>query len=115
MLGDYEVLILDEAHELTDYATTVWGVTLREHTLISLAEEATNFFGKIGSKDAREFARQSDAYTALISLWTQLEVGRLRYTDIIELGDELVRDQLGARGHEEPRAGAGSAHRQRRA
>lgn len=92
MLGDYEVLIVDEAHELTEYATTVWGVTLREHTLISLAEEATNFFGKIGSKDAREFARQSDAYTALIrDLWTRLEVGRLRYTDIIELGDDLVR------------------------
>ncbi len=92
MLGDYEVLIVDEAHELTDYATNVWGTTLREHTLISLSEEATNFFGKIGSKDAREFARQSDNYTVLVrDLWTKLEVGRLRFTDIIELGDDLVQ------------------------
>jgi ATP-dependent DNA helicase DinG len=92
MLGDYEVLIVDEAHELTDYATNVWGVTLREHTLKSLGEEATTFFGKIGSKDAKEFARQNDAYAILISdLWAKLEVGRLRFTDIIELGDDLVR------------------------
>ena len=92
MLGDYDVLIVDEAHELVDYATNVWGVTLREHTLISLGEEATNFFGKIGSKDAQEFQRQSDSYALLIhDLWSKLEAGRLRFTDIIALGDELVR------------------------
>ena len=92
LLGDYDILIVDEAHELVDYATNVWGVTIRENTLKSLGEEASNFFGKIGSKDAREFARQNDIYSALVSdLWAKLEVGRLRETDIIDLGADLVR------------------------
>jgi ATP-dependent DNA helicase DinG len=92
LLGDYDVLIVDEAHELVDYATNVWGVTIRESTLKNLGDEASTFFGKIGSKDAREFARQNDIYSNLISdLWAKLEVGRLRVTDIEALIHDLVQ------------------------
>ena len=41
LLGDYDVLIVDEAHELVDYATNVWGVTIRESTLKNLGDEAS--------------------------------------------------------------------------
>ncbi len=91
MLGDYEVLAVDEAHELTEYATSVWGVTLRESTLRSLADDSMSFMGKVGSQDAREFARQYDIYTErLAALWSDLECKRLRQTDILDLGEHLV-------------------------
>jgi ATP-dependent DNA helicase DinG len=91
LLGDYEVLVVDEAHELVDYATNVWGVTLREKGLLSLAADSTSFYGKVGSKDAREASRLESIYNEQIdAFWKVLEIGRLRYTDIIELGDHLI-------------------------
>jgi ATP-dependent DNA helicase DinG len=91
MLGDYDILIMDEAHELPDYATSVWGVTLRESTLISIGDESVSFLGKLGSDKARELAGVVLEYSNTInSLWLDLEEGRLRPHNITALGDKLV-------------------------
>ena len=85
MLGDYDAVIIDEAHELEEYATTVFGKDLREGSLINLGADVQSFSGRYGKDIAVR-----DYTGSVQSLWAKLEVGRLRVDQILNIGEEIV-------------------------
>jgi ATP-dependent DNA helicase DinG len=91
LLPDYEVLIVDEAHELAEYASSVWGVTLKENQLLKLGTDVGVHIGRFDAELARELSMVVHEYTdGVTNLWKSLSEGRLRQNEVIELADHII-------------------------
>lgn len=85
MLDNYDYIIFDEAHELEEYASGVFGSRITKAALISLATQARNFATKVGGT-----VRNDAVVTAAEALWAVLEEGRLRPNTVVEHEDAWV-------------------------
>jgi ATP-dependent DNA helicase DinG len=94
ILGDYDAVIFDEAHEIEEYATSCWQIDLKERKLTNLSADVKNFAERVGTKDNETAARLSRAtapFTAATqALWRKLPVGRLLNSDIADMKDEIM-------------------------
>lgn len=70
MLGEYEAVVLDEAHEIEDYATNALGDSIRESGVRRLITEVRNFAGEQGSED-RDL-HGFEVTNALTAVWSLL-------------------------------------------
>lgn len=89
MLPDYDLVIIDECHELENYATTILGTQFSEGTVRSLTGEVLAFarrYGKVDEVD--EFVNAT--LGALTALWPRLPDGRITMSDLNEASDEWV-------------------------
>lgn len=75
MLGEYDAVILDEAHEAEEYASNTLGFTLRQGGIIHLVTQARNL-ARILDGDLQD--EGAEVLTAATALWEALEPGRLR-------------------------------------
>ena len=93
LLGSYDLLIVDEGHELADYATNAWGSTLREQGLLSLADQAGGFLERIkATKALSEFNYSRSEYVAAVTkMWEGLIEGRIRQEDIVRMAEPLLQ------------------------
>jgi ATP-dependent DNA helicase DinG len=71
ILGDYDMVIIDEAHELGEIATGQLGDTIRQGAISRLAEEIKNFAFSMGAAKAAEAAGDAVA-TSVMELWMEL-------------------------------------------
>lgn len=81
MLDEYEVLIVDEAHELEDYVCSALATTFRQSSITTFASELRNFGRRIDVDMDDAAAALSEA---ALTLFTWLPTGRLRQSLIVE-------------------------------
>lgn len=71
MLGEYDVVVIDEAHETEEIATNALSDTFRKGGFEKFAKEARNFSGTHGS-----LVSTSDLDEAVTNAWASLREGR---------------------------------------
>lgn len=87
MLGEYDNLVVDEAHELVDWATKALTLELNKRGVVALATEAVAFL--------RTYGYDSDAPDGMISaveaVWDVLpEEGRMRVGFFLDHSEQFV-------------------------
>jgi ATP-dependent DNA helicase DinG len=87
MLGSFDTLLVDEAHELEDYAVNVFSERISEAGLINLTGEARNFARKFQTGDESATDAGDAVLGAMTEAWGILETGRLRPATIMENED----------------------------
>jgi ATP-dependent DNA helicase DinG len=88
MLGEYDVVIFDEAHEIEEYASNVFGNRLTEIGLRNLIVEAKQFAERVGATSGS--VNDAPALGALATLWETLKEGRIRPETVREHEDAWV-------------------------
>lgn len=81
MLDEYDVLIVDEAHELEDYVSSALATTFRQTSISTFATEVRNFARTV-TVDADDAVVALNA--AAVDLFDWLPVGRLRQAMIVD-------------------------------
>lgn len=85
LLGPHDILVLDEAHEFEEYATSSLSSTFREAGMRNLSSEIMNFAHRNGFKiETRDFDR------AIGDLWAVLEEGRIGPQKLLDMGDQVI-------------------------
>lgn len=85
MLEAYQVLVVDEAHEMESYATSALGTTFREAGIRGLCVEVTNFAHRdVPTRQEELQAATGAIMVALQNLWDILEPGRIRAKELVE-------------------------------
>lgn len=85
LLGPHDILIVDEAHELEEYATSSLSTTFREVGMRQLSSEVMNLSHRYNlGIDTRELDR------AVGELWAVLSEGRIGPDKMLEMGDQVV-------------------------
>lgn len=70
LLGEYDAVLIDEAHELPEYATKALSTEVRENGIIRLCDEVQTFGQQVGA----DFTKQTDAIRlATTELWMGLD------------------------------------------
>lgn len=91
MLGDFEVLIVDEAHELESYARNAWTTRMTEHTFDNLLSNVRTWTRDNVDQYSDEMDELLAASArAVRELWGVFEEGRLRQSNVLEHEDEWV-------------------------
>lgn len=88
MIGSYDALIVDEAHELEDYVSSALATTFRLAGITNFVSELRNFGRLIQTDRLNDVA--SDLNSAAIALFDRLPTGRLRMQQIDELSDAIT-------------------------
>lgn len=97
MLGQHDLVIFDEAHEVEDYATSMLGTRFTVGTFVSLASQARNYGHKVNDDKLVQLAEEmSNAAHALFNILPTDTKDRRRprrvfSKDMVEIGDEIVR------------------------
>lgn len=91
MLGPYDVLIVDEAHELEQYARNAWTSRMTKRTFEQLTSNVRTWVAD-NTPDARS---DMDDLLGLVAvavdeLWSTFEEGRLRHGTVLEHEDAWV-------------------------
>ena len=98
MLGDYRTVIFDEAHELEEYATTIWGKSIQLSQFEFLRNEVRRFGARSGEQSQADEISDLmlDAAKTLFNA-THNETVRLSIDALVVLGDKIIdlSDQLG--------------------
>ena len=81
LLGAYDVLIVDEAHEIEEYATSALGSELSLGTVTTLAAQISNLVG-----DVRATPSVTTAVRLAEELFAALPIQRIRSADVISTG-----------------------------
>lgn len=91
LVGEHDVVIFDEAHEVEEYAGKSLGSTFKEGGVRGLCTEVRNF-GKRHVPDHEDRLNEATAevLTAMTNLWAVLEPGRIRQATLLEAGDEFI-------------------------
>lgn len=76
LLGDFDYVVLDEAHEAERYATSMLGSRLSEGTFHWTAGRVRNFAQKFGVRDQAD-GLLSTMLGEMSALWERLEPGRI--------------------------------------
>lgn len=95
ILGDFDSVIFDEAHEIEEYATSAWQIDLRERGLTNFADDVRNFAYKVGTGPDfpscdRLIALNGPLTHAVTSLWAALPEGRLLKSDVADMGEPII-------------------------
>jgi ATP-dependent DNA helicase DinG len=94
LLGDFDTVIFDEAHEIEEYATSAWQIDLRERSIINFVADVKNWAEKVGTKENANAKRLADstgpATSAIQKLWQVLPEGRLLLSDIATIGNSII-------------------------
>lgn len=86
MLGSYDALILDEAHEFEEYALGAFSTRTTQAGVLALTTEVRNWAARYGIADEVTEANAS-VLAANSALWEALAPGRLRPGDILDNED----------------------------
>lgn len=91
LIGEHEIVIFDEAHEIEEYAGKSLGSTFKEGGVRGLMTEVRNF-GRRYTPDHEEMlnAAVAEVLTSMTALWSRLEPGRIRQATLLEAGEEFV-------------------------
>ena len=91
MLGPYEVLIVDEAHELESYARNAWTTRLTQKTFEQLNSNVRTWTYDNTPDDGPEMDDLLGATALAVGeLWSTFEEGRLRHGNVLEHEDQWV-------------------------
>lgn len=93
ILGDFDAVIFDEAHEIEEYATSAWQIDLRERGLINFASDVRSFAFKVGTDNPTvdRLSKLDGPITAAVqALWAALPEGRLLKSDVAEMGEPII-------------------------
>lgn len=88
MIGNYDALIVDEAHELEDYVSSALATTFRLAGLTNFVSELRNFGRSVQTDRLADAA--SDLNAAAIAFFDNLPTGRLRMQQIKDLSDVII-------------------------
>lgn len=90
MLGPYDVLVVDEAHELRSYATNTLTARFSQSSFRALTTEVRNFVATLYDEGQAEKLNDLGAEVVAASevLWPKLGDGRLRQVHFIEAEEE---------------------------
>lgn len=90
MLGEYDFVVFDEAHEVESVATDSLGATITEQSFVSLVTEVRNF----AERYADDADVVSESHPQLLGaakvLFERLETGRLRMASVLKIQNEFV-------------------------
>ena len=93
MLAEYDAVIFDEAHEIEEYAGSVFGSQFTEAGVRNLCGEVRNFARRY-LPEGETASLLSDAVTEVEStmtgLWMVLKVGTVREATLMEAADQFV-------------------------
>jgi ATP-dependent DNA helicase DinG len=91
LIGEHDVVIFDEAHEVEEYAANSLGSTFKEGGVRGLVTEVRNFGRRmVPAHQAHLDEVTAEVLTAMAALWEILEPGRIRQATLLEAGDEFV-------------------------
>ena len=90
MLGDFGAVVLDEGHEVQDWATSAFSTRLTQGTFNALVTEVLNFCRKNDADLVNIEMEASMLNTAVAELWSEIPVGRVRQANIVEYQDIFV-------------------------
>lgn len=91
MLGDHELVVFDEAHEVEEYAANALGFTLREGSLNTLANEVKSLLRRAQVEHTDEIDHAvAQMLGASNSLWSVLEEGRIDTEALLANGDQYI-------------------------
>jgi ATP-dependent DNA helicase DinG len=87
LLGSYDFLIIDEAHEIEEYATSALGSELSLGTVTTLAAQVSNLVGNA----ARHTPTLGSAIRLAEELFATLPIQRIRFADVLNTdADDVV-------------------------
>jgi ATP-dependent DNA helicase DinG len=99
MIGEHDVVVFDEAHEIEEYAGNVLGNEFKESGIRGLCTEVNNFAHRVVPNHEDKLTRATaEVLIALDRLWRVLEPGRIRTATLLEHEAEWVNltNALGA-------------------
>lgn len=91
MIGNYQVVVFDEAHEIEDYAGNAFGSQFKEAGYRALVTECKNYAFRYDTgclEKVDEAGRHLNG--AVVALWEGLEDGRIRQADLLANQDDYV-------------------------
>jgi ATP-dependent DNA helicase DinG len=96
VLGDYDAVVIDECHELEEWATSTWEQTFKAQSLVGLGADIRSFCLRrtgsaktLGERVVRVLPEFTDAVNVLFEKLP--EDVRLVANDIVAIGEEIVR------------------------
>lgn len=93
MLGGFDAVIFDEAHEIEDYAGSVFGSQFTEAGVSNICSESINWARRfLADPDVDEEIRSLTSTTMMnmADLWRVLKPGRIRQATLVESADQYV-------------------------
>ena len=91
MIGDYDVLILDESHEVSQWATNAFGARTNDQTFNYLITDIKSFCSKLEANTDLVSLECDELSGKAFGFFTALpEVGRWRVRSILESEDTCV-------------------------
>ena len=92
MLDHYDSVIFDEAHEIEEYAGSIFGQRVSEHGIRDTCSKVLNAARRTASEEHQEVVSQTVAEVtrSMTALWPVLQPGRIRLGDIEEHADEFI-------------------------
>jgi ATP-dependent DNA helicase DinG len=91
LIGEHQVVIFDEAHEVEEYAGKTLGSTFKEGGVRGMVTEIRNFAHRyLPDHEAMLNEAGAEVLTAMSELWSVLVPGRIRQATLLEAGDEFV-------------------------
>ena len=92
MLDEYDSVVFDEAHEIEEYAGSVFGEQISEHGIRDTMSKVRATARRTASEDHAEAVQAGVAEVArsMAALWEVLEPGRIRLGDIEAHVDEFI-------------------------
>jgi ATP-dependent DNA helicase DinG len=92
MLDEYDAVVFDEAHEIEEYAGSVFGSQFSEAGIKNMASEARNFAKNYldGEPQAEVTEAVEDVLTALTGVWMVLKPGVIRQADLYAAADVFI-------------------------
>lgn len=90
-LGEHEVVVFDEAHELEEYASKTLTGTIRQRGVENLMGEIDNFTRQYDTERTKQAGQlTAQARSAAVALWKVLKEGRIKAPDLLDRADEFV-------------------------
>jgi ATP-dependent DNA helicase DinG len=83
LLGNYDAIIVDEAHELEEFATGALGRDFTEGTVLNLLAQIGNLVG-----DIRKLPAAAECRNLTLELFAALEDGRIRASHVIGANED---------------------------
>ncbi len=91
MLGAYDVVVFDEAHEIEEYAGNALGSQFKQAGLINVVSECRNYARRYAAAAQEPIESISTSVLSSITqVWSILEEGRIRQANLLAHADEYV-------------------------
>lgn len=91
LIGEHEVVVFDEAHEIEEYAANALGASFKEGGVRGMASEIRNFARRYVPEHEEMLASAvAEVLTSMTNLWAVLVPGRIRAATLMENADEFI-------------------------